>query len=43
MPSPQGLIRGTKEQSYEVMTNDKAISENNIGNRMLRASTNDVW
>lgn len=42
MPFPPGVGGGrgsgdtTNVQSYEVITVDKAIDENNLGNRMLR-------
>ncbi|KAH9303209.1 hypothetical protein KI387_014792, partial [Taxus chinensis] len=33
---PQGAMGGVEAQTFEVITSDKAIDENNIGNRMLR-------
>lgn len=41
MPFPPGVggrgVSAENVQSYEVITADKAIDENNVGNRMLRS------
>lgn len=33
----RGVVDANNSQSYEVITADKAINENNVGNRMLRS------